>query len=218
MINNRRNDSKVEREIAKFFDKYVYSDKDIFIEFARTDTKEEQISGSDVILSTTYGKLNRVVVDEKVASRYANTNLGTFSLELSFIGKNGDKKCGWFTDFSKKTEYYMFGWLNNVDIPFNEEKKRYETDLITCEKIHDLDWALVSRSEIIKFLEKKGWTLEKLSKQDEAIRKAEGVKTKEFVDGVSFRYSGAYIEKPINILLKKEDYFEMSLMNGNVHV
>ena len=83
MINNRSKDSNVEREIAKFLDEHLYSNKGIFKEFARTDGKEEQIKGSDLILSTSDRKLDRVVVDEKVASRYANTALNTFSLELS---------------------------------------------------------------------------------------------------------------------------------------
>lgn len=214
MINNRKNDNKVERGIAAFLDEHLYSNQDIFTEFARTDTYEEQISGSDVLLTSKNGKLNRSVVDEKVASRYANCNLNTFSLELSFIGKNGQKRCGWLIDESKKTEYYLFGWIIKANIPFNEERNRFDTDSINKDNIEELEWALVSKKKIISFLEKKGWTLEKLAKQDERIRENKGVKTKEFIDGVSFRYSDAYIEKPINIILKKEDYIKMSTLNG----
>ena len=72
MINNRKNDMAVEREIAAFLDENLYSNTELFIEFARTDTLEEQISGSDLLLSTKNGKLNRSIVDEKVASRFAN--------------------------------------------------------------------------------------------------------------------------------------------------
>lgn len=214
MINNREKDSIVEREIAKFMDSHLYENKEIFKEYARTDGKEEQISGSDVVLSTSDGKLNRVVVDEKVAARYANSGLDTFTLELSFIGRNGNKKCGWFIDNTKTTQYYLFGWLNKVDIPYNEKAKRWETDLIKSENIKELEWCLVSKDKILKFLEKKGWTIEKLAKQDEAIRKKGYVKTKEFVDEVAFRYSDAYIEKPINIMLKKETYLKLSNYKG----
>lgn len=214
MINNRKKDSIVEREVAKFIDEHLYENKEIFKEYARTDGKEEQISGSDVVLSTSDGKLNRVVVDEKVAARYANSGLGTFTLELSFIGRNGNKKCGWFIDNTKTTQYYLFGWLNKVDIPYNEKTKRWETDLINSENIKELEWCLVSKDKILKFLEKKGWTIEKLAKQDEAIRKKGYVKTKEFIDDVAFRYSDAYIEKPINIMLKKETYLKLSDYKG----
>ena len=214
MINNREKDSIVEREIAKFIDTHLYENKELFKEYARTDGKEEQINGSDVVLSTSDGKLNRVVVDEKVAARYANSGLGTFTLELSFIGRNGNKKCGWFIDNTKTTQYYLFGWLNKVDIPYNEKTKRWETDLINSENIKELEWCLVSKDKILKFLEKKGWTIEKLAKQDEAIRKKGYVKTKEFIDDVAFRYSDAYIEKPINIMLKKETYLKLSNYKG----
>lgn len=215
-INNRKNDSIVEREIAKFLDEKLYSNKDLFSEFVRTDDKEEQIKGSDLILSTSDGVLDRDVVDEKVAARYANTELNTFSLELSFIGRNGDKRCGWFIDNTKVTKYYLFGWIKSADIPYNKEYERYDTDFITKDNIRQMDWALVSREKIMKFLEERGWTLEKLALQDKKIRENGKVKTKEFINDISFRYSGAYVEKPINILLKKETYIKLSHLHGTI--
>lgn len=216
MENNRKKDMNVEREIAAFLDEHLYSNNELFSEFARTDGKDEQISGSDLILSTSDKRLYRVVVDEKVAARYANTGLDTFSLELSFIGKGGKKRCGWFLDYSKKTQYYLLGWIVNADIQYDEQKKRHDTDSITKENIKELDWCLVSREKIVKFLEKKGWTLDKLSKQDQSIRERGYVKTKEFVDDISFRYSDRYIEKPINILLKKQTYIDLSDYHGKI--
>ena len=218
MINNRANDSKVEREIAKFLDENLYSNKEIVKEFARTDSKDEQIKGSDLILSTSDGKLDRVVVDEKVAARYANTNLNTFSLELSSIGKDGKRKCGWLTDNTNKTEYYLLGWINKADIPYDEINKRYDTNSITKDSIKSFDWVLVSKQKIMKCLEERGWTLDRLSLQDKKIRENGGVKTKEFINGVSFRYSDIYVEKPINVLLKKETYFEISDYHGNINI
>ena len=218
MVNNRANDSNVEREIAKFLDTNLYSNKDLFKEFARTDDKDEQIKGSDLVLSTADGKLDRVVVDEKVAARFANTNLNSFALELSFIGRDGKRKCGWFTDNSKKTEYYLLGWIIKTDIGYNEENKRYNTDDITRTNIKELEWCLVSREKIMKFLEKKGWTLDRLALQDNKIRENGGVKTKEFINGISFRYSDSYIEKPINILLEKNSYVEISDYHGTIEV
>jgi hypothetical protein len=214
MINNRKNDMLVEREIASFLDENLYSNAELFTEFARTDTLDEQISGSDLLLSTTNGKLKRSIVDEKVASRFANKNLETFSLELSFIGKNGKKRCGWLLDETKKTEYYLFGWILKADIPYIKEQKRFDTNKITKDNIKTLEWALVKRSDIVKFLEKQGWSLEKLSRQDEKIREQGEIKTKEFINEISFRYSDAYIEKPINVLLKKETYINISTLHG----
>ncbi len=216
-INNRKNDSIVEREIAKFLDEKLYSNKTLFKEFARTDDKEEQISGSDVVLSTSDGVLYRKVVDEKVAARYANMGLNTFSLELSFIGKNGNRRSGWFIDNTKKTEYYLLGWIVRADIPKKDDgSDRYDTNEINQWNIKELDWALVSRQRIMDFLESKGWTLDKLALQDKKIRENGKVKTKEFIDDVSFRYSDAYVEKPINILLKKDTFMKLSHMHGTI--
>jgi hypothetical protein len=216
-ISNRKNDSIVEREIAKFLDEKLYSNKALFKEFARTDGKEEQISGSDVVLSTSDGVLYRKVVDEKVAARYANMGLNTFSLELSFIGKNGNRRSGWFIDNTKKTEYYLLGWIVRADIPKKDGgSDRYDTNTINQRNIKELDWALVSRQRIMDFLESKGWTLDKLALQDKKIRENGKVKTKEFIDDVSFRYSDAYVEKPINILLKKDTFMKLSHMHGTI--
>ena len=218
MISNRKNDMAVEREIAAFLDKNLYENKELFTEYARTDGKEEQLSGSDLLLSTTNGKLNRSVVDEKVAKNYANKILNTFSLELSFLGKNGLKRCGWLVDTTKKTEYYLFGWILEADIPYIESKEWYDTDKIDRNNIKKLEWALVKRDKIMKFLEERGWTLEMLAKQDEQIRKRGSVKTTEFIDDVRFTYSDRFFEKPINLLLKKETYLKLSELNGIINV
>jgi len=214
MINNRKNDMIIEREIASFFDENLYSNKKLFSEFARTDDYDSQIKGSDLILSTSDGKLDRVVVDEKVGITRANTGLETFILELSFINRLGKKNCGWFLDSTKATDYYMFGWINKADIPYDEAKKKWDTNKLNKDNIEELEWALVSRKKLIKFLEKKGWTLEKLAKQDEKIREQKGVRTKEFIDEISFRYSENYIEKPVNILIKRETYIKLSDLHG----
>lgn len=216
MINNRANDTKVEREIARFLDINLYGKNPIFERYERTDKRVDQVAGSDVLLTTSDGQLTDAVVDEKVASRYANTRLDTFSLELSFMNRRGDLCDGWFVDEGKKTEYYLFGWLDEVDIPYDEEKHRFDTDSITSDKIRKMDWALVSRRRIVDFLEEQGWTMDRIRRQERKIRENGQVKTKEFVDGISFRYSRKYIEQPINLLMKKDLYFDLSLYHGSL--
>ena len=217
MENNRLKDSMVEREVAKFLDSNLYSDKSLFKYFRRTDERYEQVKGSDVVVSTTNGKLYNKVVDEKVATRYANTDLSTFSLELSFINRAGKRSIGWFLDSSKITEYYLLGWILKADIPYDNVLRRWKTYDITSDNIESLEWALVSRQEIVKFLERNGWTLDRIHRQDEKIRDAGCVETHQFVDGISFRYSPTYIERPVNILIKKESYLEISELSGIVN-
>lgn len=218
LVNNRKNDSIVEREIAKFLNDNLYSQKDIFKEFRRTDEKQEQVSGSDLILSTSDGKLKDVIVDEKVASRYANKVLNTFSLELSFIDRRGEERSGWFIDESKKTEYYLLGWINRAEIPYIEHKHQYDTNSITSENIKSMDWCLVSRKKLFSFLEEKGWTIDRMIMQTEKIRVNKCVATRDFIDDVSFRYSEKYIEKPINLMLQKKTYINLSDYHGRITV
>lgn len=215
IIDNRKNDTLIEREIASFLDKNLYSNSDIFSSFIRTDGLRDQVEGSDVLLTTFDGNLKNVIVDEKVASRFANRNLETFSLELSFLGKNGCRREGWLLDKTKKTQYYLLGWIINADIP-DLKNGLYDCDKLNRHNIHELDWALVSKEKIFEFLKKRGWDLEKLYNQEEKIRRNREVKTRDFINDVSFRYSKKYIEQPINILLKKDTYFEISDYNGKI--
>ena len=216
MLSFREKDQAAEREVAAFLDEHLYSKNDIFNEFIRTDDRDEQISGSDVLLSTSDGLLHRSVVDEKVAIRYANTNLQSFALEFSFINKIGKEMCGWFLDHTKKTDYYMFGWIPKADIPYDKEKKCWDVYSVNRYNIKEFDWALVSRKKIMKFLEENGWTLDKIVRQGQKIRENECTKTTDYVDNVSFRYSPKLFEKPINILLKKQTYFDLAEHSGKI--
>lgn len=210
MTEKKRNDLNVEREIASFLNENLYKKPSLFTEFFRTDSKREQLLGCDLLLSIPNKGLNRVIVDEKVAANYANRDLNTFALEISFIGENGEEKDGWFIDKEKHTEFYLCGWIRKCDIPYNKEEKKFNTDLISKENIQIMDWALVSRKKLLNLLEEKGWTIEKIIKQKNIIRKNKCIKTNEFINGVSFRYSDYLAEKPINLLLYKAAYFKVS--------
>jgi hypothetical protein len=89
---------------------------------------------------------------------------------------------------------------------------------INRNNIRELDWVLVSRRKIMKFLEESGWTLDRITRQCNKIRKNEGVRTNGFISNVSFRYSPTYVEKPINILLKKSTFFELADLKGKISV
>ena len=89
--------------------------------------------------------------------------------------------------------------------------------MIREDNIKELEWALVSRKKIFDFLIERGWTLERIIKQEEKIRKNKSVKTKEFINDVSFRYSEEKKKKPINILLKRETYLNLADYKGIIN-
>lgn len=73
----RSRDMNVEREIASFLDKHLYSD-DAFSRKDRTDSFEEQMKGSDIIISMPKEDIFDAVVDEKGQTQYINNPLPTF--------------------------------------------------------------------------------------------------------------------------------------------
>lgn len=218
MESTRKADTIVEREIAEFLDENLYRDSDIFKNFLRVDNRTEQLLGYDVMLSTWDGKLKWAVVDEKVAARYANTKLNTFALEISSLNKKGEEVVGWLIDDSKKTEYYLCGWITKSVIPYDNKRNRFKTEMLTKDNIRSMDWCLVSREKILKHLEDNGWPLDKIKRQTKKIRENERVDTYRYIKGITFRYGEKLAEKPINILMAKQTYVHLSDYHGIITV
>jgi hypothetical protein len=216
-INSRTTDMKIEREIASFLDEHLYNNKELFSEYKRTDDLENQIAGSDLILSSADSKLKNIIVDEKVAAKFVNRNLQTFALELSFKDRYGNLMDGWLIDPSKKTEYYLCGWIDMADIP-DIGNGNYDYSKISKNNIKKLEWVLVSRKILFNFLKDRGYDKTLLKRQDTLIRQRGYVKTKEFINDITFRYSPKYKEEPINVLLKREKYIELSDMHGIIQI
>ena len=192
----RKRDMDVEREIAKFLDKYLYSNP-IFTKKTRTDDTESQLNGSDIILSIPSKNLHDIVVDEKAATQYINKGLPTFALELSFVvgGKVVD---GWFVDDNKDTEYYEFQWIKaDTNDTWNLKEK----------DITEVEYMLVSKQAIRDNLSQQGYSVEKLKEKAKDIREIgkDGQAEKEIGKSYWFFNSTRLAEKPINLILHKKE-------------
>ncbi len=194
----RKNDMNVEREVANYLDKYLYS-RDMFTQAERTDDANNQINGSDIIISIPDKNLENIVVDEKAAIYYVNKNLQTFALELSFLNSGLHYSEGWFVNTNLATEYYLIQWLNaNVEKPYQ----------IRETNITEIECVLVSKKKLHEYFESFGYTVEKFKEIDSSIRKTGIVPqapTKEF----RFYSSPQLAEKPINVLLNKAVYIRL---------
>ena len=193
---NRREDVKRELEVEKFLDKYVYLD-DIFTKKERVDDKDEQIKGTDIILSMPLYKLENITVDEKAAITRWDSELKTFILELSFLNIHGDPMDGWFVDHKKTNTHYGFVWLRATKKDF------------TCDDIYQLDYALVNKNKIKEWLASYGCSVELLKRNADVIRERGYIK-KDFSRPFHLSYSPQFGEQPINIVVPKEVYFELS--------
>lgn len=199
---NRANDTKTEREVAAFLDEHLYS-RDLFQDATRTDDRDSQVSGSDIVITVPSLGISGGVVDEKAASSFWDRpgSIPTFALELSFINRAGGLNEGWFTDDSKRTEYYLFAWLN--------AKQRY----FTKDEITWLEYALVRRKDIEDWLAGQGLDRQGLRKRCAEIREVDFCR-KEFGKDYWFCYSKQLAEKPINIVIKKKVYLDLALLHG----
>lgn len=197
----RSRDMRLERELARFMDDFLYKDGR-FSKFLRTDKIEDQKQGSDIILSIPSLNLEDIVVDEKGSTQYMDRPLPTFSLELSFLSGYNEIP-GWFVN-NNKTQYYMFIWPRS--------EKKFET---TYDDFIEAEYALVSKQAIYDFLATKGYTKEKLIEKNKEIREnAVSGQIDKGSEDFWFYYSTHLGEKPVNIIIRKKIYIDLSVMHG----
>lgn len=200
----REYDEHCEKIISQFLDLHFYPHIPNLQKVERITDKGRQVKGVDVII-THNNDVN--YIDEKAAVKYLN--LQTFALELSFINKNGKLCTGWLLDNTKINDCFLFVWINQL----RHEKIQDITS------VQNVDVALVKKAKIMQYLASIGWTFEKLQRKMYQIRHQNDVNMgniKEY--GCKFSYSQQLIEKPINILLPKSKYIELSDVYKNINV
>lgn len=201
----RKADMDAERELAKFLDLHLYNNG-IFQNVHRTDDPNSQMEGSDIIVSIPSLGLSNIIVDEKASIYYINKPLNTFVLELSFVNKQYHLQEGWFTNESLKTQYYLIQWIKaNVENPRD----------VTAETITEIECVLVSKQKIYSFLSQFGYDKNALRMKAKEIRDKDidGSFEKSYDKPFWFFFTKRLAEKPINLLLTKQAYFEICDMH-----
>lgn len=208
----RSKDMVAERELAKFLDKHLYT-KDIFTRSDRTDNASTQIDGSDIILTIPSLGIKDAVVDEKASIYYINKDLRTFVLEVSFLNRSLHYTEGWFVDNSLSTEYYLMQWIKaNVADPWQVKENN----------ITEIECVLVSKAKLKAYFEAEGYTKEKLLETAQQMRASHQKMIAPSGKPYRFFYTMNLAEKPVNILLNKEEYIRLGEFhyfvrpNGNI--
>ena len=200
-LEKRKYDEHCEKIISSILDKYFYTEPGITL-FERETNKQLQINGVDTLFSLN-GK--NYMVDEKATIRWVG--LKTFSLELSFLGKDDQIRTGWLLDENKINDYFLFVWINELN---------HET-IQDISSIKNIDVALVSKEKILKHLSSLGWTSERLIGKDYQIRNCDKPYLGDIKkNGCKFSFSKHLKEQPINILLPKETYIELADIYKNI--
>lgn len=208
MENSHRNrDMHVERVIAQYLDTHLYNNGS-FSRCTRTNSIEEQLSGSDIVISVPSLNIKNAVVDENAITHYMTKQLPTFALELSFLSNNNNVMEGWLTDSTKTTEYYLLLWPLAT-------KDWY----IEIEDIKSIEYILVKRSDILQWLANQGYPIDKLKEKADIIRNTiteNGAIDKVYGKDFCFFLTTRLVEHPINIVIRKKIYEELAVMKGTI--
>ena len=100
-----KSDKRGEEALASFLDTCLYSrmvEDKIILDFKRTEDKQTQLSGVDLILTT---GTRDVKVDEKSTLQYINKDIPTFAMEIYYRGNTG-----WFLKDGLQTDAYLLVW------------------------------------------------------------------------------------------------------------
>lgn len=160
----------------------------------------EQIKGIDTLF---FHNGKKYKCDEKAALDYINKDykLSTFCLELSFLNRKDELMEGWFTNDKNDTNSYLFVWVDKA-----------KNDIITSvDDILEAEISLVWKQDIYDYFNSLGWTKDKLREKARRIRSGEDTNFGNYNEnGCKFSFAQYLPEKPINILLKREIYNNMS--------
>ena len=149
------------------------------------------------------------ICDEKAASAYwhMERSIKTFSLEVSSF-QHGKLRDGWIINDSLDTTHYLFCWLSATKRWFGKDDIKW------------LEYALVRKADLIEYLESEGLTKEHIIKNRDWILKnvhEKGAVGKNKHKDFYFYYSPQFVERPVNIIVKKDVYLNLSLLHGEIY-
>ena len=197
-VSRREGDMSAEAELAFFLDKYLYDrfpKRQRYSSIERIRNRREQLNGTDVRFIMKDGRVFNV--DEKAQLYYLNKNLPTFAFEIQFL-RHGTPTTGWLCNERLQTDYYMLIW------PFAD---RDTPAGISWEDFTKADCLMISKKNLLSFLEGKGLAVDRMLSDADKIRR-EHRTGKIRIEGLSGIYYFAsypryYEEAPINIVVAK---------------
>lgn len=151
-----KSDLAQEYLLSQYLDS-VYKSKDIV--FKRIHDSNLQHRGIDVIFHTNNHEYR---IDEKAQLHYLNSDLPTFTFELSYLNKEGKIHEGWLLDSKKETQYYFL--ITGILL------KENKTILSNSEDIESLKITSVNRKKLISHLETIGLSTSRLISYDLDLR------------------------------------------------
>lgn len=202
----RKSDAEKERILNVFLDKYLFRQK-YFSNVDRKTDIENQINGIDVQLDIDDLNLKNINIDEKAQLHYLDGGLPTFAFELIFRNRNLDFVLGWLMDATKLTTHYLLYFVKTKD----------GKSLNNVEDIIYVEYLLISKIKLIKYLEEEDLTQTKLTQMAYELKNKEsGAHHKSNQLPYYFFYSDQLAEKPVNLIIRKKKLYELALLKGKI--
>jgi len=213
-------DLNQERIMSRYLDNHLYN-SGVFEKCQRTDNMDEQDGGCDIVLTSSFWNIHECKVDEKAQLTYFNKDQATFAFELFYQkeSSNGqyETRVGWFLNENKINEAYLLVW------PFsNSSAKSGKIDNLRYEDIAGIRYLIVKKNKLIKYLENKGLTRERLLKSAQYYFKqrqsllGERMYPREYDKDVYYTRSDNLNEKPVNLVIKRDILWILADMRGDV--
>lgn len=212
------NDLKNESIISNWICDNYFKTQQFSGEFEYVNDLNRQRKGIDLIVKSEaiFNDSKLHIIDEKAASNYIKIskhqkNMPTFSFELDYMGKNGERNDGWlFGKQFKETEYYLISWLWADNLNFKKTRNTLPTNDLTYESLSKAKCLLIKKSAIHDYLRKFKVTESNFRAISERIRDKQIVKSgkKSLCENQKYPriyYSEKLKEKPVNVIIHEKE-------------
>ena len=147
-MSTRRADTRGEKALARFLDKYFYAklvNDNVIDDIERVYDANQQKTGTDLIIQKDSMAYK---YDEKAQLHYIGQTVNTFVLEIEYFSKETFSVVdGWFVSDINVTEKYMFVWIRKA-----KTDKLYR---IVSEDFEELESLEVDKAKIVEDLRKR---------------------------------------------------------------
>ena len=166
-MSNRQSDTRGEKALALFLDRYFYPrlcEMESLADSKRVFDANEQKAGADILYTDIRG--NVITIDEKAQLHYINAPRRTFAFELSYYSdKINDITDGWFVSDNNKTDAYVLVWIDSA--------RTDKLNRIVEEDFQEVTIALIGKQKIINYLKQRGYPIHKLKKLSHDLRECQ---------------------------------------------